>query len=140
MTCFTGWSSRHPNHFRRRAARQAGYLWWRRYAREKLAGLGEKSRRPQHGPQRTLETTEQRVVELRQQRPDWGARKLQPLLAEQGVKLPVITVHRVLLRQGLVRPADRHQAAVQRFQRAAPNELWQMDFKSPKRWEQAVGP
>jgi len=121
-------------------SRPTGYLWWRRYEREKLAGLEEKSRRPQHSPQRTLATTEQRIVELRQQRPDWGARKLQPLLAEQGVKLPVITVHRVLLRQGLVRPADRHQAAVQRFQRAAPNELWQMDFKSPKGWEQAVGP
>ena len=35
---------------------------------------------------------------LRQQRPDWGAHKLQVLLKQAGVDLPVITVHRILLR------------------------------------------
>ncbi len=32
------------------------------------------------------------------------------------------------------------EPAVQRFERSAPNELWQMDFKSPKGWHQPVGP
>ena len=61
----------------------------------------EKSRRPQHSPRQTTAEIEQRVVELRQQRPDWGARKLQVLLERAGVDLPVITVHRILLRHDL---------------------------------------
>jgi transposase InsO family protein len=68
--------------------------------------------------------------------------KLQVLLAEAGVALPVSTIHRILLRRGLVRQEDRYPAAVQRFERAAPNQLWQMDFKGSKGWgwETAVGP
>jgi Integrase core domain len=30
--------------------------------------------------------------------------------------------------------------ALARFERSAPNELWQMDFKGPKLWHQPVGP
>lgn len=121
-------------------SRPTGYRWLKRWGQDKTAGLEEKSRRPQHSPRQTAAGVEQRIVELRRQRPDWGARKLKPLLAKSGVELPVITVHRVLLRQGLVRAQDQHPAAVQRFQREAPNESWQMDFKSPKGWGQPVGP
>jgi transposase InsO family protein len=77
---------------------------------------------------------------LRRARPDWGAGKLQHLLRGEGILVPVITVHRVLLRQGLVRPDDRRLIAWQRFERDAPNQLWQMDFKSPKGCQQPVGP
>jgi transposase InsO family protein len=78
-------------------------------------------------------------VELRQQRPDWRARKLQVLLQQEGIALPVITVHRILLRRGLVRAQDRHQPAVKRFERGSANKLWQMDFKSPIGWEAPAG-
>ncbi len=121
-------------------SRPTGYTWWRRYEAGGIAGVVEKSRRPQHSPGRTAAAIAQRVVELRQQRPDWGARKLQVLLAQEAVQLPVITIHRILLRQGLVRPQDRHRTAVQRFQRGAPNQLWQMDFKGPVGWQAPVGP
>ena len=121
-------------------SRPTGYVWQQRWQQEKTAGMREKSRRPQRTPTKTAAAIEQQIVELRQQRPDWGARKLRALLAAQGVVLPVITLHRVLLRHGLVRPEDGHEAALQRFQRERPNELWQMDFKSPKGWEQRVGP
>ena len=81
------------------------------------------------------------MVELRGQYPDWGARKLQRVLAEkQDVRLTVSTIHRILLRHDLVRDEDRHPAATRRFERSAPNELWQMDFKGPKNWHQPVGP
>ena len=36
-----------------------------------------------------------------------------------------------------MRDQDRHGPAVKRFERERPNELWQMDFKGPKRWPQA---
>jgi transposase InsO family protein len=75
---------------------------------------------------------EQAVVGLRKQRPDWGAPKLQRVLSQQhpDLKAPAVrTVHRILQRHDLIGLKDRHPAAVQRFERAAPNELWQMDFK-----------
>ena len=121
-------------------SRPTGYQWLRRYTAEGIAGVVEKSRRPHHSPRQTAGEREQRVIELRQQRPDWGARKLQVVLADEGIHLPVITVHRILMRHGLVRAQDRLRAAVKRFERGAPNQLWQMDFKSPMGWEAPVGP
>jgi integrase-like protein len=56
------------------------------------------------------------------------------------VSLTRSTIHRILLRRDLVHPADRHEPAVGRFERARPNELWQMDFKSPKGWNAPTGP
>jgi transposase InsO family protein len=121
-------------------SRPTGYQWLRRYTAEGIAGVVEKSRRPHQSPAQTASDLEERVVELRQQRPDWGARKLRVLLADEGIHLPVITVHRILLRRGLVRAQDRFRAAVGRFERGAANQLWQMDFKSPLGWDAPVGP
>jgi transposase InsO family protein len=121
-------------------SRPTGYLWRRRYQQQGLAGIAERRRRLQMSPRHTDEEREQRVVELRQRYPDWGARKLQVLLARSGVELPASTIHRILLRRGLVRPWDRHQTALQRFERAQPNQLWQMDFKGSKGWDRPVGP
>jgi transposase InsO family protein len=121
-------------------SRPTGYEWLRRYQADGIAGVVEKSRRPHRSPRQTATEIERRVVELRQQRPDWGARKLQVLLQREGISLPVITVHRILLRRGLVRAQDRHRTAVQRFERGAANQLWQMDFKGPVGWEAPVGP
>jgi len=121
-------------------SRPTGYDWLRRYQGGGMAAVVEKSRRPHRSPGRTPALVEQRVIELRHERPDWGARKLQLLLEREGVDLPVITVHRILLRHDLVRPQDRHRPAVARFERGEPNQLWQMDFKSPVGWGAPVGP
>jgi transposase InsO family protein len=121
-------------------SRPTGYLWRSRYEAAGLAGIAERSRRPQRSPQRTASDLEQRVVELRQRYPDWGARKLQVLLAREQQPLTHSTIHRILLRQDLVSDPERRRQAPARFQRGAPNQLWQMDFKSPKGWNAAVGP
>lgn len=121
-------------------SRPTGYLWLRRYQALGVQGLCEQSRRPRQMPERTAPAVEEQIVELRRQRPDWGARKLQVLLRRRGMELPVVTIHRVLVRRGMVREQDRHGPALQRFERAEPNQLWQMDFKSPKGWNHAIGP
>lgn len=110
-------------------SRPTGYLWRRRYQQAgSLTVLTERSRRPRRSPGRTVEWKEERVVELRQQT-GWGAKKLRVLLEkEQGVELPVRTIHRIIERRGLIRDAV-HGPAPQRFERSAPNELWQMDSK-----------
>jgi transposase InsO family protein len=111
-------------------SRPTGYLWLDRYRKcRQLQELGEISRRPHQSPTETPAEVQQRVIELRGQYPDWGARKLAVLLAREGVVVPRITAHRILQRHGLVKTGERQRAAVTRFAREAPNELWQMDFK-----------
>ena len=121
-------------------SRPTGYLWLRRYEKAGVAGIAEVSRRPHHSPERTVANLELRVIQLRKQYPDWGARKLQVRLAGEKVNLTHSTIHRILLRNDLVREQDRHRPAVQRFERSAPNELWQMDFKGAKNWNPVIGP
>ncbi len=111
-------------------SRPTGYLWLKRFGEcERIEELREKSRRPHRSPKQTGLEIEQRVIALRQQYPDWGAGKLVELLKREQVQLPRITAHRILLRNGLVREQDRHTTATKRFEREAPNQLWQMDFK-----------
>src|SRR5208283_1336972 len=121
-------------------SRPTGMLWRDRYQQAGLAGIAERSRRPWQSPRQTALELEQRVVEVRQRYPDWGARKLQVVLAREGVELTRSTIHRILLRHDLVREPDRHPQALQRFERGAPNELWQMDFKGPLCPAERVGP
>ena len=121
-------------------SRPTGRLWIKRYAEAGLSGIAERSRRPRNSPGQTGREQEQRVIALRLEHPDWGARKLEVLLRREGVKLTRSTIHRILLRYDLVRDGDRHAPAVKRFQRERPNELWQMDFKGPKNWPHSIGP
>lgn len=111
-------------------SRTAGYTWLNRYREvERIELLGERSRRPHHSPQRTAEFLEQRIVEERRQRPDWGARKLKEILRREGIGIPAGTIHRVLRRHQLIKPHQQHPPALKRFERERPNQLWQMDFK-----------
>ncbi len=121
-------------------SRPTGYLWLARYREGGVAAIEERSRRPLRSPTQTAPELEACIRALRQAYPDWGARKLAVLLDRQGVRLPSSTIHRVLLRLGLVREADRHCPAITRFEREQPNELWQMDFKGPKNWPKACTP
>jgi transposase InsO family protein len=50
------------------------------------------------------------------------------LREEEALAMPVRTIHRVLERRGLI-GEEGHAAAPGRFERSAPNELWQMDSK-----------
>jgi len=121
-------------------SRPTGYVWLRRYQERGVRGMVEKSRKPHSSPRRTDATVEQRVVQVRQRYPDWGARKLRMVLSRAGIDLPRNTIHRILLRHDLVREEDQRSPAMQRFEREQPNELWQMDFKGPKGWPQPTGP
>src|ERR1700689_186915 len=72
-------------------SRPTGYQWLRRYAADGIAGEGGKSRGPHQSPAEWASELEERVVALRQQRPDWGAGKLQVLLADEGIHRKVIS-------------------------------------------------
>jgi transposase InsO family protein len=113
-------------------SRTAGYKWLARFKASGsiLEAATELSRRPLHSPTKTPRAQEQRVVKLRRQE-GWGARKVQACLRKDGLDLPSATIHRIIKREGLLLPRECHRPAVKRFERKAPNELWQIDFKGP---------
>jgi transposase InsO family protein len=114
-------------------SRQTGYKWLKRYqAAGTIEGLKERSRRPHHSPRQTSGKAEQRVLAIRDDK-GWGADKIQYVVAQEGVTLPAITIHRILKRNGRIKPESRTRLAPQRFARERCNELAQMDFKGDYR-------
>lgn len=114
-------------------SRPTGYRWRRRFEQAgSVTAVAEHSRRPRRSPWQTAPEREARVGELRRQH-GWGAKKLAVLLREQDTPLTVTTIHRILKRQGWIGPRDGHAPALERFERSAPNELWQMDGKGQYR-------
>ena len=113
-------------------SRKSGYKWLRRYQADGTAGLANRSRRPNRMRQPTPAATEQLVLAVRQEHPVWGGRKIRRVLQNRGHdQVPAAsTVTAILRRHGLIDPAEstKHRAC-RRFERAEPNELWQMDFK-----------
>lgn len=110
-------------------SRPTGYRWRRRFEQTGSAtSVAELSRRPLRCPFATDWKIEERAVALRKKH-GWGAKKLHVLLKEEGALLTVTTINRILKRRGLISEHDSHSLALTRFERNAPNELWQMDGK-----------
>lgn len=126
-------------------SRAAFYLWANAVRDRGLEGLEERSRRPRSSPQQIPVATEEAIVRLRkellEQGLDHGAATIQWHLGRSGEvdKVPsVATIHRVLVRRGLVvpQPRKRPRRALRRFVAPAPNELWQIDHTD---WPIATG-
>jgi len=110
-------------------SRPTGYLWLQRFEEAaSVTGLAERSRRPRYSPNKTPEALEEAVVALRE-RWGWGARKLAEQLGKRSLRLPEITIHRILKRKGLVNKPQARRQATKRFAREECNQLLQMDFK-----------
>jgi transposase InsO family protein len=109
-----------------------GYKWLARHQLVSDGDLAERSRKPLNSPLSSSGLVEAQILMARHVHPRWGARKLKRWLENGGVDgLPTAsTVHAILQRHGLISAADSvtHQPW-QRFEHAAPNDLWQMDFK-----------
>jgi transposase InsO family protein len=112
-----------------RISHDTGYRWLARC----LAGdeeLADRSRRPHESPGRCSADIEAHVLAVRDANPAWGARKIARCLEREGLVSPAVsTVHQILRRHGRVSAPVRGARAYQRFEKEAPNLLWQMDFK-----------
>lgn len=109
--------------------RSTGWRWRRRIERiDQIEAFRDRPRRPVRSPRRTDQAITDRILELRQQH-GWGALKIRVLLQQEKVEVSVATINRILKRQGAQEREDPIRPARHRFQREAPNELWQLDFK-----------
>ena len=99
------------------------YKWWRRYRAEGLAGLLDRSSKPNASPNRTPDDVEMKVIALRKER-----RIYHRIAAEVGVSRA--TVGRILTRHGLNRWRDLEPAEpVRRYERDRPGEMIHIDIK-----------
>ena len=108
------------------------YKWLARFTSAGIAGLANHSRRPHSSPGRTPADVEDCVLMVRESHPCWGGRKIARRLADLGdqmVPAPSV-VTEILRRHGRLDPTESAKRGPwERFERAQPNELWQMDFK-----------
>jgi len=113
-------------------ARQTVHGWLRRYADQGLAGLVDRSSKPESCPHQTPVEVEARIVEMRRAHPGWGPRTIVYHLDREGVvPLPSRSaVYRALVRHRLIDPQQRRRrrSDYKRWERARSMELWQMDI------------
>lgn len=110
----------------------AAYKWLKRYRLEGAAGLSDRARRPKSSPRRTSPAAEAQVLAVRADHPAWGGRKIRKVLEEDGIADPpaASTITGILRRHDCLNGPRAGQARDwTRFEHAAPNDLWQMDFK-----------
>jgi transposase InsO family protein len=112
-------------------ARQTVHGWLRRYATDGLAGLVDRSSKPDLCPHQTPVEIEARIVEMRRAHPGWGPRTIGYHLERDGVaQVPSrSSIYRTLIRHGLIDPQQRRKrrSDYKRWERARAMELWQMD-------------
>jgi transposase InsO family protein len=111
-----------------------GYKWLSRHRDQGSVGLIELSRRPKASPRRTTAAVEAKVLAVRDRSNNvWGGRKIRRALENRGeADIPAAsTITEILRRRDRLTEAGlaQHPGPWRRFERASPNELWQMDFK-----------
>jgi transposase InsO family protein len=110
-------------------SRPTGYKWLGRGGSGPEA-FSDQSRRPLHSPKRTSSAVEGAVLAVRDAHPVWGARKIAWCLEQGGIAPPAVsTIHVILQRHGRIEDRDQTSHSYGRFEKPAPNLLWQMDFK-----------
>lgn len=119
-------------------SRKTGYKWLRRYEREGLDGLKERSRAPLRHSNTTPSPIEGLIMGTRHRYPHWGPSKLLSWLGPRhaGVHWPASsTVGEILKRHGLSQPRRRKRRSPPYRNPFVcihqPNTVWTADFKGP---------
>ena len=119
---------------------KTGHKWLTRYRQDGLPGLADRSHVPHTPPHQVASRVRQQIIQLREQHPTWGPRKLRAVLER---KLPDVTwpasstIGELLRRKGLVGSARRRRKICPIDRpldagltiAAAPNDVWTTDFK-----------
>ena len=116
-------------------SRKTGYKIFQRYKDCGLQGLTDRSRRPYRQANQLPFQIEKLIVQLKRERPSWGAPKIREKLRRLHSDVPtpaISTVHAVLDRHGLVSHGRkrRHKAQGTTLSKPThPNDLWCADYK-----------
>jgi transposase InsO family protein len=111
-------------------SRQTFYKYRRRWKVEGPTGLVERSRRPLSSPGQVGSEVEEAIVRLRKELAvDNGAQAIAWHLGRDDIVVSASTVHRVLVRRGMItpQPEKRPKSSWRRFEWPRPNDAWQID-------------
>jgi transposase InsO family protein len=117
-------------------SRKTGYKIFERYKEHGHEALTDRSRRPIRYANQLPHQVEAAIVNLKRDKPHWGARKIREILVRRfagDFRIPAkSTIHAVLDRQGLVKrlgPKRRRAQGTGLSIGQAPNDLWCADYK-----------
>jgi putative transposase len=116
-------------------SRKTGYKIFNRYKDCGLEGLTDRSRRPYRQANQLPFQVEKLIVQLKREKPTWGAPKIRERLKRRYSDIPtpaISTVHAVLDRHGLVKRRRRRGYKAQGTTLSkprGPNDLWCADYK-----------
>ena len=116
-------------------SRKTGYKIFQRYKDCGLEGLTDRSRRPYRQANQLPFQIEKLILQLKRERPSWGAPKIREKLRRLHSDLPtpaISTVHAVLDRHGLVSRGRKRRYKAQGTTLSRPlnaNDLWCADYK-----------
>lgn len=112
-------------------SRHTLYAWKTRFEADGPAGLMERKRGGPKGS-RLSEVTKRAIIMMKETNPSWGVERIADMLARgPGLGASPQAISRVLQEWGceiVERPTTPHRDHVRRFERAAPNQLWQSDL------------
>jgi len=115
-----------------RISPKTGYKWKKRFRAGGSAALVDHARRPKVSPRTTADEVSVAVLAVRHANPTWGGRKLRRRLQDlHHLAVPAASTCTAILRRAdlLAPTGGAKHTGWKRFERALPNELWQMDFK-----------
>jgi transposase len=106
-------------------SRATAYKWVRRFRQEGVAGLEDRSSRPERRPRQLSRTQKQLILAARQRL------KVGPHRLSHQLGCPRSTIYAVLRRNGFsrLRDADQPSCAPVRYVRERPGELLHLDVK-----------
>jgi transposase len=112
-------------------SRHTPFLWKQRFDREGPAGLSDQPRGVSLGS-RLSEATQRAILMLKAGHPEWGCERIREvLLRGEGYAASPGAIAHVLRENGYELEeveTTPHAPAVQHFERARPNQLWQSDL------------
>jgi len=100
-----------------------------------IEGFKNMSKSPRNHPNKTKDSVEQQIIELKEKHNLWGAKKIRKLLFNDccAEDIPsVVTVHNILSRHGFVKPQKRCRRVKPVYPIFDPkecNEVWSADYK-----------
>ena len=111
-------------------SRTTAHMWVKRGREQGVTQFQELSRKPLKLRESVSEDVVKKVLALKADREHWGAKKIHHALWADG-DAPVCprTIGRILRQNLGPTPKPVEHPSVGRYERAKPNELWQMDFK-----------
>jgi transposase InsO family protein len=111
-------------------SRRTGYKWLERY--KTGLSMEDMNRAPRHIPHKTSPEMEALVVQTRTKYPTWCGRTIKRVMENEGIlNVPAASTITAILHRHKLITVEASQAAKHyiRFEKARPNDLWQVDFK-----------